>query len=87
MKKNTQIQATRRQFLGMGAAAAAATVVPRYVLGGPKFVAPSEKVNIAIVGAGGQGRTNARNLFHLEFCKLRLTVVWQRHGRSSFHSP
>jgi predicted dehydrogenase len=55
---------SRRRFLGLGAAAAVATVVPRYVLGGPKFVAPSEKVNIAIVGAGGQGRTNARNLFH-----------------------
>ena len=25
--------------------------------------------------------------FKLEFCKLRLTVVWQRHGRSSFNSP
>ncbi len=55
---------SRRRLLGLGAAAAVATVVPRYVLGGPKFVPPSEKVNIAIVGAGGQGRTNARNLFH-----------------------
>jgi predicted dehydrogenase len=57
-------QTTRRQFLGAAAAAAAVTIVPRHVLGGPGFVPPSEKVNIAIVGAGGQGRTNARNLFH-----------------------
>ena len=35
------------------------------MLGGPKFVPPSEKVNIALVGAGGQGRTNARALFPL----------------------
>jgi predicted dehydrogenase len=48
----------------MAASAAAVTIVPRHVLGGPKFVAPSEKVNIAIVGAGGQGRTNARGLFN-----------------------
>lgn len=34
------------------------------MLGGPKFVPPSEKVNIAIVGAGGQARINARSLFH-----------------------
>jgi predicted dehydrogenase len=33
------------------------------VLGGPKHVPPSEKVNVALVGAGGQGRTNARALF------------------------
>ena len=55
---------TRRQFIGRAAGAAAAfTIVPRYVLGGAKFVAPSEKVNIAVIGCGGQGRTNARGLF------------------------
>ena len=55
---------TRRQFLGRAAAAAAVfTIVPRHVLGGPKFVPPSEKVNVAVVGVGGQGRTNIRALF------------------------
>ena len=55
---------TRRQFLTSAATVvAAATIVPRHVLGGPKFVPPSEKVNIALVGAGGQGRTNIRALF------------------------
>ncbi len=46
---------SRRNFVGAAAAVAAFTVVPRHVLGGPKFVAPSEKVNIAGVGIGGQG--------------------------------
>jgi predicted dehydrogenase len=54
---------TRRQFIGAAGAAAAFTIVPRHVLGGPKFVAPSEKVYIAVIGCGGQGRTNARGLF------------------------
>jgi predicted dehydrogenase len=55
---------SRRQFLGTSAAALAAfSVVPRHVLGGPKFVAPSDKVNVAVVGVGGQGRTNVRALF------------------------
>ncbi len=55
---------TRRQFIRKTAGAAAAfTIVPRHVLGGPKFVAPSEKVYIAIVGCGGQGQSNARILF------------------------
>jgi predicted dehydrogenase len=55
---------TRRQFIGKAAGVTAAlTIVPRHVLGGPKFVAPSEKVYIAVIGCGGQGRTNARGLF------------------------
>jgi predicted dehydrogenase len=57
---------SRRQFLGRTATAVAAfSVVPRHVLGGPKLVAPSEKINIAIIGCGGQGRTNVRSLFTL----------------------
>ncbi|MFO1500713.1 MAG: Gfo/Idh/MocA family oxidoreductase [Verrucomicrobiota bacterium] len=64
MKRDTETSAmTRRHFLRSGAAAVAAfTILPRHVFGGPNFVAPSEKVNIAIVGAGGQGRTNVRAL-------------------------
>jgi predicted dehydrogenase len=57
-------KASRREFIKAGAAAAAVfTIVPRHVLGGPGFVPPSDKVNIALVGAGGQGRTNTRILF------------------------
>lgn len=56
---------SRRQFLRATTATATLfTFLPRHVLGGPKFVAPSEKVNIALIGAGGQGRTNARALFN-----------------------
>src|SRR5512137_2056415 len=54
---------SRRQTLAWAAGAAAAAIIPRHALGGPKFVAPSEKVNVALVGAGGQGRTNLRALF------------------------
>ena len=55
---------TRRHFLKTTAATVAAiNVVPRHVLGGPRFVPPSEKVNVAVVGVGGQGRTNIRALF------------------------
>ena len=62
---------TRREFIQTTAAAAAAfTIVPRHVLGGQKFVAPSDKVNVAIIGAGGQGRTNARALFQEEDCQV-----------------
>ena len=60
---------SRRSFLQAGAAAAAslttgcATILPRHVVGGTGQPAPSDTVNIALIGAGGQGRTNARALF------------------------
>jgi predicted dehydrogenase len=46
---------SRRDFLGGAAAAAAFTIVPRHVLGGSGNKAPSEKLNIAGIGVGGQG--------------------------------
>jgi predicted dehydrogenase len=55
---------TRRQFIQTAAAAAAFTIVPRHVIGAG-FVPPSEKVNVALVGAGGQGRVNLQALFRL----------------------
>jgi predicted dehydrogenase len=62
---------TRREFIATTSAAAAAfTIVPRHVLGGPRFVPPSDKVNVAIIGAGGQGRTNARALFQEDNCQV-----------------
>ena len=54
---------TRRSFLGGAAAVAAFTVVPRHVLGGGGQAAPSEKVNVAIIGTGGQGIVNMKQLF------------------------
>src|SRR5262245_25554305 len=57
---------SRRTFLRAGAAAAGVfTIVPRHVLGGRGFVAPSDKVNVALVGAGGRGRENVQALFKL----------------------
>ena len=47
---------SRRKFLAAGGAAAAAfTIVPRHVLGGAGFVAPSEKITVAHIGCGTQG--------------------------------
>src|SRR5215469_15091860 len=47
---------SRREFLEQGAGAALVfSVVPRYVLGGPGYVPPSDKVHIAFIGVGSQG--------------------------------
>src|SRR5579864_3598624 len=46
---------SRRQFmLNSGAAATAFTIVPRHVLGGTGYVAPSEKITLACIGFGTQ---------------------------------
>ncbi|HUG41316.1 MAG TPA: Gfo/Idh/MocA family oxidoreductase [Longimicrobiales bacterium] len=54
---------TRRKFVGdVAKVSLAATIVPRHVLGGPGYQAPSDTVNVAIVGAGGMGMQNAEGL-------------------------
>ncbi|MEO8019687.1 MAG: Gfo/Idh/MocA family oxidoreductase, partial [Pseudomonadota bacterium] len=53
----------RREFVRNAAAAATAfTILPRHVLGGPRHIAPSDRVNIAGVGVGGMGRANMQAL-------------------------
>ena len=51
---------SRRDFMGAAAAVAAFTVVPRHVLGGAGNTPPSERVNVASIGAGGMGAGNTR---------------------------
>ena len=45
---------SRRQLMRAGGAATAFTIVPRHVLGGAGFVAPSEKITLACIGFGTQ---------------------------------
>src|SRR5947208_9210598 len=54
--QNLRSALSRRKFMVTGGAAAAAfTIVPRHVLGGAGFVAPSEKITLAHIGCGTQG--------------------------------
>src|SRR2546423_9802297 len=61
MKKRSDI--SRREFVTDvakgGAALSAFHIVPRHVLGGPGHTPPSALLNIAIVGCGGMGSSNA----------------------------
>ena len=55
-------QTTRRKFLQQsGLTAAGFMIVPRYVLGGKGYVAPSDRLNLAAIGAGGKGESNIRD--------------------------
>lgn len=50
---------SRRDFVKTAAVAAAGfMIVPRHVLGGPGFIAPSDKLLIAGVGVGGKGQSD-----------------------------
>ncbi len=45
----------RRRFMEAAAASGVFTIVPRHVLGGAGFVAPSDKITMAHIGMGTQG--------------------------------
>lgn len=54
--KNSNHSIDRRTFIGgVATAALGITLIPRHVLGGRGFVAPSDKINMAYIGCGTQG--------------------------------
>jgi predicted dehydrogenase len=54
---------SRRSFLGTTATAAAAfTIIPRYVMGGTGYTAPSDILNVAGIGVGSQGGGDIQQL-------------------------
>lgn len=59
MNKNQKI--SRRHFLNcMSAAAGAFFIVPRHVLGGQGYTAPSDELTKAVIGVGGMGQWHVR---------------------------
>jgi hypothetical protein len=66
-KTNESSSPSRRDFLKTGALAAAGfMIVPRFVLGGKGYTAPSDMLNVAGVGAGGKGPKR-----YCQLCKKR----------------
>ena len=59
-KKSSEINSpSRRQFIkNAGMAAAAFTILPRFVLGGKGYVPPSDTLYIAGIGVGGKGESD-----------------------------
>ncbi len=57
-------RSSRRDFIKNAAVAAAGfMIVPRHVLGGKGFLAPSDRLVIAGVGAGGKGQSDIASFF------------------------
>ena len=63
MKKNESPSSgqSRRDFIKNAAIASSFFIVPRHVLGGSGYTAPSDQLNLAAIGAGGKGRSDILN--------------------------
>ena len=60
-QKKGKSTTSRRSFIKQGAIASSVFIVPRHVLGGTGFTAPSDQLNLAAIGAGGKGSSDIRN--------------------------
>ena len=56
---------SRRKFVKNISLAAGFYIVPRHVLG-RGFIAPSDKLNIGCIGAGGKGESDIAELLNLQ---------------------
>ena len=78
-------QASRRQLLShLAAGTMAVTVVPRHVLGGPGFIAPSERVRMAGIGVGGMGGGDVATLTRLGAEYVALCDVDEQRAAGTF---
>jgi len=73
---------TRRQFISASAGLSASfLIVPRHVLGGRGYTSPSDKLNIAGIGVGGQGGGDLRGMKSENIVAL-CDVDWKRAAKT-----
>ena len=78
---------SRRTFLAAaGGAALSFTIVPRHVLGGAGYIAASERLNIAGIGAGGMGGGDIATVAHLGANIVALCDVDDERAAGSFQA-
>lgn len=78
---------SRRAFLGVTSGAALGLmIVPRHVLGGPGVVPPSERVNVAGIGAGGMGGGDIATVARLGANIVALCDVDDERAAGSFNA-
>ncbi|MEO5648585.1 MAG: Gfo/Idh/MocA family oxidoreductase [Ginsengibacter sp.] len=64
MSEEIKEDLSRRKFLkNAGITAAGFIILPRHVLGGKGFIAPSDRLTIAGIGVGGKGESDIANFF------------------------
>ena len=60
-QKQDSSLSSRREFIKKAAIASSIFIVPRHVLGGVGYTAPSDQLNLAAIGAGGKGKSDILN--------------------------
>jgi len=60
-QKTNTVQNARRKFLKQAAIASSFFIVPRHVLGGKGYLAPSDQLHLAAIGSGGKGTSDIKN--------------------------
>ena len=60
-QKPTATTTSRRSFIKNSVAVSSVFLVPRHVLGGAGYTAPSDQLNLAAIGAGGKGASDIAN--------------------------
>jgi predicted dehydrogenase len=85
-EKSDGSEVSRRGFLAATAGSLGFSIVPRHVLGGPGYTPPSERVNVAGIGAGGMGggdiSTHSKNGANI----VALCDVDDERGAGSFRA-
>lgn len=79
---------SRRSFLkaSTGVAFTGFTVVPRHVLGGAGYLAPSERINVASVGCGGMGGGDIATITKLGANIVALCDVDEARAAGTFNA-
>ncbi|TAD89411.1 MAG: gfo/Idh/MocA family oxidoreductase, partial [Bacteroidetes bacterium] len=85
----------RRSFLKHTLTAAAGfMIIPRHVLGGKGFIAPSDRLRVAGIGAGGKGESDLFNFFNsgkvdvVALCDVddrRAVKSRERYPKATYH--
>ena len=70
MMKKSKTQVSRRNFIKKSTGLAVFALVPRYVLGGPGYTAPSDQVTIGFIGTGKQSHGLAQSFIQLDGVKI-----------------
>jgi len=82
LNKGQNAKLSRREFIMGAAAAATFTFIPRGVLGGPRYIPPSEKLNVACIGVGGMGASDVGQMSTENIIAL-CDVDW-KHAADTF---
>jgi predicted dehydrogenase len=78
---------TRRGFVAVAASSMVGfTIVPRHVLGGPGYVAPSEQLQVAGIGAGGMGGGDIATVSKLGANYVALCDVDEERAAGTFNA-